>query len=389
MADKSLRIAFFAQDFPPDVGGTHTYNIEYARRLCARGHDVRIFTWQRTPGRAAGVDAALPFEVHREPFSRPGRGIAAHGVADALRRWDAEVAFVSGGSGAVSLVARAAQQSTPTCISVHDLRDKGRDRGRFGRWRVRRRYGFDRAARITANSEHTRERLLRLGVEPERLAIVHPGVDLARFAPDPEAGRRIRKALGLGDGPVLLTVSRLAPNKGHTRVIEQLPSLRRHCPDIAYVVVGDGGMRAELEARGEALGVRSSLRFTGRVDDVAAYYNACDVFVMASSRHGGGAKAGEGFGIAYAEANACGKPAVASSSGGGSEIVIDGETGRVVDPDDGEGLEVALLELLTDRERARAFGARARERVRRYDWDTGAARLERVLRETADSRPSR
>jgi glycosyltransferase involved in cell wall biosynthesis len=122
---------------------------------------------------------------------------------------------------------------------------------------------------------------------------------------------------------------------------------------------------------------------------VRPIYHACDVFVMASTPHGAGGKAGEGFGMAYVEAGACGKPAVASASGGGGEIVVDGETGCVIDPEDAPGLEAALASLLADPERARALGLRARERVLRFDWDHGVTALERVLRAASGRTASR
>jgi phosphatidylinositol alpha-1,6-mannosyltransferase len=146
-----------------------------------------------------------------------------------------------------------------------------------------------------------------------------------------------------------------------------------------YVIVGDGGMRGALERRAAELGLQGAVVFTGRVPDVRPFYHACDVFVMASTTHGPGGKAGEGFGMAYVEAGACGRPAVASASGGGGEIVVDGETGCVVDPEDARALETALAWLLADPERVRALGERARERVLRFDWEHGVAALERVL----------
>jgi phosphatidylinositol alpha-1,6-mannosyltransferase len=108
---------------------------------------------------------------------------------------------------------------------------------------------------------------------------------------------------------------------------------------------------------------------------------------MPSTPHGSGGKAGEGFGMAYAEAGACGKPAIASASGGGGEIVADGETGHVVDPQDAGALEAALASLLAQPARARAFGERARERVLRFDWEHGVARLEEVLCAAARAAP--
>jgi phosphatidylinositol alpha-1,6-mannosyltransferase len=350
---------------------------------------VRVFTWTTGSPGVVESDAVQPFPIHREPFARPGRGIAVSGVAEFVASLRPDVAFVSGGSGAMSGVVRSAAARVPTVVSVHDLRDKGRRRGRLGRWRVRWRYGFDRAARLTANSEHTRRRLLELGVAAAKVELVYPGVDTQKFRPDRGAGEQARKELGLEGARVLVTVSRLAPNKGHLRVLEVLPALRRRFPNLVYVIAGDGGMRGALERRAAELGLGGAVVFTGRVPDVRPIYHACDVFVMASTPHGAGGKAGEGFGMAYVEAGACGKPAVASASGGGGEIVVDGETGCVIDPEDAPGLEAALASLLADPERARALGQRARERVLRFDWDHGVTALERVLRAASGRTASR
>ena len=180
-------------------------------------------------------------------------------------------------------------------------------------------------------------------------------------------------------------MSRLAPNKGHSRVIEALPHLCQEIPQLVYAIVGSGGLRRELEERAAQLGVADRVLFAERVPDVRIWYNACDVFVMASTTTGRGLKAGEGFGMAYAEAGACGKPVVASTSGGGVEIVVDGETGRIVDAEDDGELHATLRELLSDPDRARALGEKAREHVRRFDWSFGAAELDRLLRAAAAS----
>jgi phosphatidylinositol alpha-1,6-mannosyltransferase len=248
---------------------------------------------------------------------------------------------------------------------------------------VRRRYRFDLPSRFVANAEHTRERLVRMGIARSRIAVVFPGVDTARFAPDPEAGARLRRERGLEGRRLLLTVSRLTRHKGHATVFEALARLRGELPDLAYAVVGEGRIRGELARRAADFGVADLVHFAGAVERVEPWYAACDVYVMPSSPTAGGRKAAEGFGMAYVEAGACGKPVIASSSGGGREIVVEGETGFLVDPGDAAGLAAALRELLARPERARAMGEKARERVRRFDWSEGVATLEQVLRDAA------
>jgi phosphatidylinositol alpha-1,6-mannosyltransferase len=380
MSEGRLEISFIAHGFPPGVGGTELYNEEYARRLHERGHSVRVFTWAATDPRQAEMDAVLPFEIHREPLRTLGKVIDPRGIEAALLRWKPEVIFISRGSRRLGRVVPAAAECAPVVLSMHELSAKHGGRSRIGSWRIRQRYGLHRAARVTVNSEDTRARLLALGVSPERVAIVHPGVDVSHFVPDLDAGEQARKELGLIGTSSLLTVSRLSANKGHERVIDLLPRLRSRVPNLVYVIVGEGRERPALERRAAERRVKEMVRFEGFVPDVRRYYNACDVFVMASSRSGGRGKAGEGFGITYVEAGACGMPVVASASGGGAEVIIDGETGCVVDPQDDAMLEAVLLDLLTDRRKARCWGENGRRRVARYDWNNGLLRLEQVLR---------
>lgn len=381
-----LRIALVVQDFPPNVGGTHSFNLECANGLANRGHDVRVFTWTSQRGDEASADSTRPYPIHRVPYARDRNGLDPADLESILERWGSDVVLVSGSCRAMSRAARRSAKRAPVAIMVHDIRDKGRTRNAWGRQRTRRRYGYEAAARVVPTSEHNRGCALRLGVPPEKISVVHPGVDTEHFSPDPDAGSRLRSELSLEGHPILLTVGRLVGNKGHSRVIGILPRLGKRLPQLRYVIVGDGGNRDFLLRQARALGVEDLVHFAGRAPDTRPWYNACDVFVMASTPHARGLKAGEGFGIAYVEAAACGKPVVASSSGGGAEIVEDGRTGRVVDWADDDGLAAACEELLVDPARARELGQRARERAGRYDSRESAAALERVLEEVAASR---
>lgn len=381
-----LRIALAAQDFPPRRGGTAVYNVEYATRLARRGHEVTVFTWGAEAAALPPGDRELPFEVRRSAAGRGRTALDPTELREFLDSWRPDVVLASGSSAAMGPVIRRAADRAPVAVTVHDIRDKGSRRGALRRFRNRWRYGFEAATRLLPTSRHNRACLLRLGVAEAKIEIVHPGVDTAHFAPDPAAGAELRAREGLGSGPLLLTVSRLAKNKGHATVISALPRLRTRFPDVRYAVVGEGPTRASLEALAERAGVADAVRFVGGVADARPWYNACDIFVMPSTPRRGGLKAGEGFGIAYLEAGACGKPAVASSSGGGAEIVVDGETGRVVEPRDEAGVAAALESMLAAPDRARAWGERARGRALGFDWSRGEVALEAALEETVRHR---
>ncbi|GBL19715.1 GDP-mannose-dependent alpha-(1-6)-phosphatidylinositol monomannoside mannosyltransferase, partial [Anaerolineaceae bacterium] len=113
-------------------------------------------------------------------------------------------------------------------------------------------------------------------------------------------------------------------------MVELLPDLLKEFPALRYRIVGDGTDRARVEALARRLGVDAQVEITGFVQDMEAFvdeYRRCTIFVMPSAFEGGSKPRGEGFGIVYLEAAACGKPVIAAKGGGAAEAVADGETG--------------------------------------------------------------
>ena len=212
------------------------------------------------------------------------------------------------------------------------------------------------------------------GDPPGRIEIVAPGVEHALFAPGDRCGAR--RALGLGDHPVLLFVGRIQPLKGADVAVRALAALNR--PDAVLLVVGgasgnDGGSEVDRVHRLiDELGVRSQVRFVPPQQHhiLSTYYRAADV-VLVPSRS-------ESFGLVALEAAACGTPVIASAVGGLLTLVDDGDTGFLVpgrDPDEFARLAARLLD---DALLARSMSERAAERSRRYTWSLAAARLRRV-----------
>lgn len=158
------------------------------------------------------------------------------------------------------------------------------------------------------------------------------------------------------------------------RVIRALPLIARRVPDVRYVVIGEGDDRARLESLAEECAVRERVEFRGRVgeSELARAYADCALFVMPSSR--------EGFGIVYLEAARFGKASVADSRGAAPEVVLDGETGRVVDSDDKAALASAIAELLENDAERRRLGENARRRLEEnFTYEAFRKRLEEIL----------
>jgi glycosyltransferase involved in cell wall biosynthesis len=193
------------------------------------------------------------------------------------------------------------------------------------------------------------------GVPPERLRVIPRGVDVNRFDPDkvrPERLIALMKAWRLSDGvPLVLLPGRLTRWKGQLVLIEAIARLQR--PELHAVILGSGGARyrRELENAVMQTGAAGNFRFVEDCADIAVAYMLADVVVSASTLP-------EGFGRVIVEAQAMGRPVIATAHGGAQETVLPGETGWLVPPGDAEALAAALAQALDQDPAARLAMAR-------------------------------
>jgi glycosyltransferase involved in cell wall biosynthesis len=209
------------------------------------------------------------------------------------------------------------------------------------------------ATRIVVNSDAVARRFT--GFAPGKVLRIYNGIDLGRFTPG-QAPTALRASLGLPPAvPVVGSVGRFVAYKGYHHLLEAAAMVREKLPDVHWVLVGDGELRGELEARSRRLGLERTVRFTGWQERVAGYLALFDLFVLPSL--------GEHFGRVLLEAMAVEKAVVATDAGGVPEIVLDGETGILVPPADPAAMAAAVLSLIQDRPRARRLGEAGRRRV--------------------------
>ncbi|MCA3178842.1 MAG: glycosyltransferase [Burkholderiales bacterium] len=200
-----------------------------------------------------------------------------------------------------------------------------------------------------------RERFVTRGVMPRgRSEVVVNGVDLARFAArDPARRDALVRDLGLGDTASLFgSVGRLNEAKDPSNLVDAFARTVAAHPRAALVIVGDGELRAAVEARVRGHGIGDRVRLLGTRADVPALLASFDAFVLASGT--------EGYSLALVEAAAAALPAVATDVGGNREIVSDGRTGLIVPPADPAALAAAMIALAGDPERREALGTAAR-----------------------------
>jgi glycosyltransferase involved in cell wall biosynthesis len=186
---------------------------------------------------------------------------------------------------------------------------------------------------------------------------IQNGIDVEAFAASVAAadGGSVREEWDVADAdPLFVNIARYQPQKDQMALIEAMDRVADTLPSAHLLVVGWGTLEAELRAAVRERGLTDSVTVTGRVPEIHGYYAAADAFVLSSEF--------EGLPVTLLEAMAAGCPVVATDIPGVTEVVVDGETGRLVPPGDHEGLAEALLDM-GDATRREAFGAAGRERV--------------------------
>ena len=235
--------------------------------------------------------------------------------------------------------------------------------------------------RVIAISDFVGTHVARVyGVTPDRLRIVPRGVDFTRFNPDRVGAERLvtlARQWQLPDGaPVVMLPGRLTRWKGQLVLIEAMALLRRDNVRCLLVGSGDARFHRELEAQAAKLGLGANVEMVDECRDMPAAYMLADVVVSASTSP-------EGFGRVVVEAQAMGRPVVATNHGGARETVVPANTGWLVPPGDARALADAIAEALSlTAEQRLAHAARAIDHVRRnFDTATMAARTLDVYEE--------
>jgi glycosyltransferase involved in cell wall biosynthesis len=238
----------------------------------------------------------------------------------------------------------------------------------LGKWIAR------RADTLRVVNTDERDRSIRAGVEPHRIEVINTPVNVDRFlAPvDPSAVAALRRALDLpDDAPVILWVGRPVWFKRLPTLLDAFSRVHAEHPAARLVLVGDFSNAQDIPARVRELGLSDAVIFTGRVAhaDLPVYYALADVYALSSVY--------EGLPKVLVEAAASATPVVSTAMAGGVDAVVDGETGLLAEIENPADFAAKLSTLLSDPDRARAMGRRARERA--CDVYDRAATIERII----------
>ena len=201
------------------------------------------------------------------------------------------------------------------------------------------------ADHILAVSGYTRDRLLKeQNLDPSLISLLPNTFDQNRFQIGCKPVNLLERYKLKPDQPIILTVSRLSLSesyKGYDKVLEALPQIRQVLPHVHYIIIGQGDARPRIEQLIQERQLQDCVTLAGFIPDaeLCDYYNLCDVFAMPSI--------GEGFGIVYLEALACGKPTLGGNQDGTIDALCHGELGALVDPDDVSAIAKTIIQICT------------------------------------------
>jgi glycosyltransferase involved in cell wall biosynthesis len=209
--------------------------------------------------------------------------------------------------------------------------------------------------RIVTVSEGQRWELAGYGIAPlEKITVVPLGFELEDLLTCESHHGELRRELGFAkDNKLIGIVARLVPIKNHRLFLQAAQVVAEAVPQARFLVVGDGELREELEAYARDLGLNGRVLFTGWRRDLPRLYADLDVVALTSIN--------EGTPVSLIEAMAAGVPVVATAVGGVPDVVVEGETGYLVEGGDVKRLAGAIVELLRNPKEAREMGQKGRE----------------------------
>lgn len=299
-------------------------------------------------------------------------------VLRTLSRLRPAVVHVHSGTTWLALLHRLTHPKAPYVLEVHDAPGSGR----HGTWTDRVDGWWMRRTTTTALVHSTEVRHAvenRWRPASSRVRLIPLGVDTDEFTPSSERRQTTRATRGWDENTtVLVGVGRPAPSKRFDLMIQATGLARRAGADLRLVLVGPGPEDAELCSLARHHDMASQVEMTGPLfgEDLVALLAGADILCSTSEY--------EGFGLTLIEGMACGLPVVAMAVGGVTDIVVDGETGALVEPGDVGTFARRVCELAEDPVRRREMGRKAAARAaQEFDVATFAERIVALYRELA------
>jgi glycosyltransferase involved in cell wall biosynthesis len=326
-----------------NIGGAESYVFTLATGLKKRGIDVVIMSGG---GYLADALARAGCKHYFCPM-RLSRRLAAQRMAHIIKREQIQLVHANSTAAALPASTACADLKIPWVMTAH---------GVFGSDMAA--AGINRANRVICVSDFLKQSLVSAtGMDAALFTTIYNGIDLGLFRPDHHAGQDLRSEWGLGrDNFVVGTVSRLGTTngKGHYSLLHAMAGQSGN-EAWKLLIVGKGSAKWRIQLKALREGVGRRVKFAGHRTDVPAVMASCDAIVLASRF--------ETFGLVLAEGMALGKPVIAYSVGGTTEVIENGVSGFLVPYGDIAGMMSLIDRLSGDRELCDTLGRNGRKRV--------------------------
>lgn len=362
-------------------GGAERHMIMLVNRLAQRGHDCHVGYVQNDPSQLDRLQSAVSVECMD---ARRYLDLRALGRLAALIARVRPLAVVAANPYALMYCALALRRSGARAALVVTFHTTLLPNAKEWLKMLYYRAFFWDADCLVFLCEAQRRHWLRRLVAARSSRVIYNGIDPEHWrSPDAEVRVRIRRVLGLTDEHFVIGMcALLRPEKNHVQLVEALARLRARGIPARALLIGDGPMRAAIEARARALGLADKVLIAGMQQDVRPLLAACDAVALCST-------AVETFSLAALEAMALGRPVVLSDIGGAAEMVRPGAEGFLFPAGDTAAL-VERLAALADQNLRCPMGAAARERVlARFSEGAMVERYEALLQELVLTRRQR
>ena len=389
------KLLVFGMEYPPSTVGTATYAHNLVIQMIARGVDVLVLAPQYSELDCPAFDKHRSYDIVRMPWTDRRCGPLRYIVARKwLRRVTDEFApdciwTTNGTATRVMGLMRglkSSRASVISCLCGSDIVTRLPGRGLIRRLEsIPQRRCYAHSAAINAVCDYLKSVAVEKAVDGEKIFVSPSGIDLSQFEKF-----RFSYERALGVNPfikgrrVILTVARLTEQKRVDYCIRAVAQVLSRVPDLCYVVVGDGPELPRLKSMVDALGLTDRVFMKGRLNPMSQelydLYSCAQLFLLTSVR--------EGLANVFLEAGAFGLASIGSNDGGTPEVVVDGETGLLVDPNDVQDIAAKLQRLLLNPGLCGEMGRRARERTHlKYSMEAAGQRKFEILESVVKKAP--
>jgi glycosyltransferase involved in cell wall biosynthesis len=373
-----MRVALVGDEYYPDIGGAAIYALDLSLQLAKLGVEIVVVTHAH-PGQSEEeeIDGVKIRRITGLVLNNPHRAVSPQ-LFRRCHRYilDGEFDLIHGLDVYSTMALRAVRfaqghriPSVMTCHTVMNSRLLILWQRLVG-WAFRLR----KADRLIAVSQASARFSHLLGFPEERITVIPNGVDLSCFNGKIDAFL-MRRELGVGDRPLVVTASRLIKRKNPELLVSAFARVLKAIPDAKLVIAGSGREADNLSQQVRDLNITDSVSLIGGLakEKVAQLMAAANVFVLPSKA--------ESFGLTLLEASAAAVPVVCSNAGGVPEVFQNGFNALLYPPGDDEAMAKAIVDLIRDRELARKISTNAVETAKRFTWERSAERIVQVYDE--------